>query len=234
MFQRKPLREDLHKEILARIGDGRLPAGHRINESRLSSALGISRTPLREAMLGLEAQGFLGSDMGRGFLVPELNVQEFAEIQYVLTDLKPLALSLSFPLPLGRVMELHNQLGRARLKTAQAGSRPPDGPGRHGPPLFPPDSGNLLQPICWPRTSPGWTVWPAATGTKRSSWVSIPTNISQSHDELYELLRKDQREEAVHHWRGHIERFSAEAARICPIRPWKSDNLGVRLTPAQF
>ena len=125
MFQRKPLRDDLHKEILARIGDGRLPAGQRINESRLSSSLGISRTPLREAMLGLEALGFLGSDMGRGFLVPALNVQEFIDIQFVLANLKPLALSLSFPLPPGRIMELHNQLGRARLRAQKPGPERP-------------------------------------------------------------------------------------------------------------
>jgi DNA-binding GntR family transcriptional regulator len=121
MFQRKPLRNDLHKEILARIGDGRLPPGQRINESRLSSALGISRTPLREAMLGLEALGFLGSHMGRGFLVPPLNAQEFADIQFVLTELKPMALSLSFPLPPGRIMELHNQLVRARRRAETPG-----------------------------------------------------------------------------------------------------------------
>ena len=34
MIQRKPLREELYREILARIEDGRLPAGHRINESQ--------------------------------------------------------------------------------------------------------------------------------------------------------------------------------------------------------
>ncbi len=51
MFQRKPLREDVQKEILNRIVDGRLAAGSRINETHLAADMGLSRTPLREAMI---------------------------------------------------------------------------------------------------------------------------------------------------------------------------------------
>ena len=218
MFQRKPLRDDLHKEILVRIGDGRLPAGHRINESQLSSALGISRTPLREAMLGLEAQGFLGSDMGRGFLVPELNVQEFADIQFLLTDLKPLALSLSFPLPSRRIVELENQLSRAALRAEKPG------------PERPADLVAMMHPytrLMLGTCSNGLLAADIARldGLARRYWYEAaamgfsPTDFLESHKELYELLRKDLREEAVHHWRGHIERFSAEAARHLPNPP---------------
>ena len=57
MFERKPLRQQVQKEILARLADDRLAAETRINESHLAADLGISRTPLREAMLGLEATG---------------------------------------------------------------------------------------------------------------------------------------------------------------------------------
>ena len=218
MFQRKPLREDLHKEILARISDGRLPPGQRINESRLSSTLGISRTPLRETMLGLEALGFLGSHMGRGFLVPPLNVQEFAEIQFVLTDLKPLALSLSFPLPPGRIMELHNQLGRARLRAKTPGPERIDAVIDMIHPysrLMLGSCSNSLLAADIARLD----------GLARRYWHEAavmgfdPTDYFLSHEELYELLRKDQQEEAVLFWRGHIERFTAEASRHLPNPP---------------
>jgi DNA-binding GntR family transcriptional regulator len=46
-----------------------------------------------------------------------------------------------------------------------------------------------------------------------------PEDYFKSHDQLYELLRMDKREEAVHHWRGHIDRFSAEAVRHLPNPP---------------
>jgi DNA-binding GntR family transcriptional regulator len=218
MIQRKPLREELYREILARIEDGRLPAGHRINESRLSSSLGLSRTPLREAMLGLEAQGFLVSDMGRGFMVPLMDAQEFTEIQVVLTELKPLALSLSFPLPPGRIMELNNQLVNAR----RAAEKP--GPGRPAALVnMVYRYSRLLLGTCANKLLA--TDIARLDALARRYWFETtvmgfdPTDYFASHDELYDLLRRDLREEAVHHWHGHIQRFSAEAARHLPNPP---------------
>jgi DNA-binding FadR family transcriptional regulator len=127
MIQRKPLREDVQKEILARLIDQRLVPGARVNESHLSAELGVSRTPLREAMLGLEAAGFLGSDVGRGFLIPPLVSTPFREAQQVLARLAPLALALTPPVP-QRLMDLQNLIGRARLRATappvRAGRRP--------------------------------------------------------------------------------------------------------------
>lgn len=42
----------------------------RINESELSKNLGISRTPLREALNRLVAEGLLTAQEGRGFFLP--------------------------------------------------------------------------------------------------------------------------------------------------------------------
>ncbi|MFN2370215.1 MAG: GntR family transcriptional regulator [Candidatus Krumholzibacteriia bacterium] len=123
MFERKPLRAQVQREIRDRIFDGRLPAGASLNEPRLSAELGISRTPLREAMLGLEANGFLTSTMGRGFLVPPLDAAEFRDLAAVLARLEPLALELGPDLPGGRVMELQNLLQRAKLSVSQPGPR---------------------------------------------------------------------------------------------------------------
>ncbi|MFO7609696.1 MAG: GntR family transcriptional regulator [Candidatus Krumholzibacteriia bacterium] len=123
MFERKPLRAQVQREIRDRIFDGRLPAGASLNEPRLSAELGISRTPLREAMLGLEASGFLLSTMGRGFLVPPLDAAEFRDLAAVLARLESLALELGPDLPGGRVMELQNLLQRAKLSGSQPGPR---------------------------------------------------------------------------------------------------------------
>lgn len=218
MFQRKPLREDLHKEILKRIGDGRLPAGQRINESRLSVDLGISRTPLREAMLGLEAQGFLGSDMGRGFQVPVLCAEEFVEIQSILAHLAPAALAQAFPIPSPRVMELQNLLKRAGLKAGEGSA----------------ERARAATDLMY-----GWSHLALAScanrmltrdvmrleGLSRRYWNEAvildfdPAELFASLEEIYVLLRGDKREEAANAWRGHIERFGREAARHLPTRP---------------
>jgi DNA-binding GntR family transcriptional regulator len=122
MITRKPLREDIKREIRHRLVDGRLPPGARLHESRLSAELQVSRTPLREAMLGLEAAGFLTSDPGRGFLVPALDRGQFLDLGAMLGPLEVLALETS-PIPGSRrMMELQNLLGRARL--AAAGGAP--------------------------------------------------------------------------------------------------------------
>lgn len=119
MIERKPLRDEIQKEIIARIADGRLAPGRRINETHLSADLGLSRTPLREAMITLGAAGFLRSDPGKGFHVPALDAAEFVEIQSVLARLAPFALSLGGPPAPSRLMELANLLGRARLPRGQ-------------------------------------------------------------------------------------------------------------------
>ena len=116
MFQRKPLRDDVQKEILNRLVDGRLAAGNRINETHLAADLGLSRTPLREAMITLVAKGFLSSDMGRGFANPALDPVQFKEIQAMLGRLEPFALSGASPLSPQTIMELNNLVNRARMK----------------------------------------------------------------------------------------------------------------------
>ncbi len=118
MFERKPLREDVQLEIHRRIVDGRLPAGSRINETHLSSELGLSRTPLREAMLTMAARGLLVAHMGRGFAVPALHPAEWQDLQEILRGLEPAALIMGGPLASGTLMELDNLLQRASLRFA--------------------------------------------------------------------------------------------------------------------
>jgi DNA-binding GntR family transcriptional regulator len=123
MFERKPLRTDVGAEILARTVDGRLAPGSRINEVHLAADLGISRTPLREALLGLLADGALESVMGRGFRVPPLGATEIAEVLTTLALLEPAALRGSAAFEARAVMELQNTLARARIGKADTKSQ---------------------------------------------------------------------------------------------------------------
>lgn len=115
LFERKPLRDDVGAEILERIIDGRLPSGTRINESHLAQALGISRTPLREAMLCLAAAGALDTDLGRGFSVPHFTGRQAVELLETLAVALPAAIRSGQNLELKDQIEARNLLGRARL-----------------------------------------------------------------------------------------------------------------------
>src|SRR4029077_11389899 len=49
--------------------DGRLPPGHRLKEEELARELGISRTPVREALLVLQTEGLIDAAPNRGAVV---------------------------------------------------------------------------------------------------------------------------------------------------------------------
>jgi DNA-binding GntR family transcriptional regulator len=78
--------------VRALIIERSLSPGERINESQLSAQLGVSRTPLREALSSLEGESLVRSEHDRGFFVPELSTQEIAELYPIGRELDLLAL----------------------------------------------------------------------------------------------------------------------------------------------
>ena len=91
------MREELHKTVLDRIVRGELRPGGRINESSLAEELGVSRTPLREALFSLEREGFVRAQMDKGFSVGPLSGREVRETYPILWTLEELALRASTP-----------------------------------------------------------------------------------------------------------------------------------------
>ena len=213
MIQRKPLRDEIQKEIIARINDGRLAPGHRINETHLAVDLGISRTPLREAMITLGAAGFLQSELGRGYLVPLLDQQKFADLQAVLALLAPFALSLTGPVPPGRLMELGNLLSRARLPHGQGLSL--DETIFRWTWLLVEDCPNTLLRAEVLRLDglarPYWRT-AAETGLENGPLL-------QSYADIYEWLRAKKLAEAQRAWADHIGRFGGLAGSILAGAP---------------
>jgi DNA-binding GntR family transcriptional regulator len=81
--------------VRAMIVDGRLSAGDRINEVHLAAQLGVSRTPLREALSGLVAEGALIARPRLGYFVRPLSLEEFEQIYDIRPLLDPEALRLA-------------------------------------------------------------------------------------------------------------------------------------------
>jgi len=92
---RPNLSEELASELRDRIVDGRLPAGERVNEVHLAASLGVSRTPLREALGRLTAEGALTSSPRLGFFIQPLTADEFRQIYPIRAMLDPEALRLA-------------------------------------------------------------------------------------------------------------------------------------------
>lgn len=94
-LRRPSLRTELSDRLRQQIADGRIPAGARVNEAELARQAGVSRTPIREALLALAAEGFLESDTGRGFFTGPLTLAEAAETYPILGALEGLSLRLA-------------------------------------------------------------------------------------------------------------------------------------------
>ncbi|MCA9858147.1 MAG: GntR family transcriptional regulator [Thermomicrobiales bacterium] len=66
--------------IKGAILDGTVEPGEPLFEERLASSLGISRTPVREALAILEHEGLISPTGGRGLGIREITREEFLEL----------------------------------------------------------------------------------------------------------------------------------------------------------
>ena len=109
---RPALRESVRDAIFRRIVSADLPPGRSVGEVALGAELGASRTPLREALIELQSEGFLEHDPGRGFVVRPLSAGELREIYPILAVLDALTLELAPDLGPPLVAELRALNGR--------------------------------------------------------------------------------------------------------------------------
>jgi DNA-binding GntR family transcriptional regulator len=94
-LQRSNLSEAIVERLRAMIIDGRLGAGERLNEVHLAQRLGVSRTPLREALTRLAAEGAVNAIPRIGYFVCPLTIEEFEQIYPMRAILDPAALRLA-------------------------------------------------------------------------------------------------------------------------------------------
>jgi DNA-binding GntR family transcriptional regulator len=88
------VQKDAYTLILDDIEAGTWRPGDRLVESELAERLGVSRTPVREALQRLETQGMLARD-GRSLMVASLDHSQLAELYAVRGTLEGLAARLA-------------------------------------------------------------------------------------------------------------------------------------------
>jgi len=75
-----PRGEFVYRALLDGIRAGRILPGDRIREEDVAQSLGVSRTPVREALQHLQARRLVELAPGRGIVVVELNTQQVMEL----------------------------------------------------------------------------------------------------------------------------------------------------------
>ncbi|HEV8123788.1 MAG TPA: GntR family transcriptional regulator [Gemmatimonadales bacterium] len=112
-LQRLNIPDDVVSELRQMIVSGELPAGARINEVHLARELGVSRTPLREALNRLATEGAFTSVPRIGYFVLPLSLEEFRQLYSIRPLLDPEALRLAgLPSPerLKRLEDINRQI----------------------------------------------------------------------------------------------------------------------------
>ncbi len=69
-----------YEQMRAAIVENRYPPGQRLVEQRIAEELGLSRTPVREALHLLEAEGLVVSERNRGAMVRPLSTTEVVDL----------------------------------------------------------------------------------------------------------------------------------------------------------
>jgi DNA-binding GntR family transcriptional regulator len=94
---RSLLRDDVHKRLRDAIVDGTLQPGEQLRDAELATWLGVSRTPIREALLRLQRAGLIVSAPGRSTTVSSLDVRATRDAQAVVAAMHELAVRQAVP-----------------------------------------------------------------------------------------------------------------------------------------
>ncbi|WP_028306563.1 GntR family transcriptional regulator [Desulfitibacter alkalitolerans] len=91
----KPLREIVLEALKDAIVNGKLKPGERLMEQQVAEELGVSRTPVREAIRKLEIEGFVIIIPRRGAYVSDISLKDIAQVFEVRAAMEALAAGLA-------------------------------------------------------------------------------------------------------------------------------------------
>lgn len=97
LVSRSLLRENAYRAIRDAIVDGTLAPGERLNDGDLVEWLGVSRTPVREALARLEQTGLVQTKPGRYTIVSPLDVRAVRDAGSVTGAMHELAVREAVP-----------------------------------------------------------------------------------------------------------------------------------------
>jgi DNA-binding GntR family transcriptional regulator len=112
------LTEQAYQSVKQQLLNGSFPEGSKLTEEYLSSALGISKSPVREALMRLESEGLINIEARRGAYVRKFTAKEVRELYDVRALLEVHAVSTARITPqLLEAMAASIERTRANLET---------------------------------------------------------------------------------------------------------------------
>lgn len=95
MQEHKPLRELVYEELRLLIMTGQIKPGTRMMEIELAESMGVSRTPVREAIRQLEKDNLVTIEPRKGAYVSDISAEDFDSMMVVREPLEGLATYLA-------------------------------------------------------------------------------------------------------------------------------------------
>jgi DNA-binding GntR family transcriptional regulator len=95
VHRRSLLRDDIYVRLRDAIVDGTLTPGEKLRDQELATWLGVSRTPVREALLRLAQAGLVHAAPGRSTTVATLDARAIRDAQAVVSAMHRLAVELA-------------------------------------------------------------------------------------------------------------------------------------------
>lgn len=93
--EKKSLSETIRAAIEQEILSGKLPSGTQLEEQQLLARFGVSRTPVREALIQLESAGLVDLVPRQGAIVSSITLREYVAMNEILVQLEALAARLA-------------------------------------------------------------------------------------------------------------------------------------------
>jgi len=93
--KQKYLRDHIFEKLQQAIYSGKLKSGERLTEKKIAEELGVSRTPVLEALYRLASSGLIKIIPHRGFMISRWSAKEIKDVMEIRIALEMLALRLT-------------------------------------------------------------------------------------------------------------------------------------------
>ncbi|GHO47443.1 GntR family transcriptional regulator [Ktedonospora formicarum] len=213
-FQRPLARKEVYTTLQKWIVEGVYQPGEIMRDHDLAEALGVSRTPVREALQRLEDEGFVQTAANRWTRVAQINLDEAKNLYPIIWSLEALAISLAQERLTGEhidAMDKANTRFQQALATGQAIEASQADYDFHQVFIHQSDNPDLIRMLREVKMRLRWLEITYFRGD------TLATTSLDEHEAILEALRTDEHKRAIQavkaNWQESLKRVLAQKKR---------------------